>query len=79
MSELRTDYWACFQTFVAVNSIPDDKKAEVFLKNHPLVLFKMLSNLAFQLFSPKYVNVEEARLEVTASIFHSALFSKHFK
>eukprot|EP00731_Ephydatia_muelleri_P019387 Em0012g212a len=36
-SELWTDYWARFQTFVAAHSIPDDKKAQVFLTNQSLV------------------------------------------
>ena len=35
-SELWTDYWARFQTFVAAHSIPDDKKAQVFLTNQSL-------------------------------------------
>ena len=55
-SELWTDYWARFQTFVAAHSIPDDKKAQVFLTNQSLVTFKTLSNLASQLTPPKDVN-----------------------
>ena len=55
-SELWTDYWARFQTFVAAHSIPDDKKAQVFLTNQSLVTFKTLSNLASQLSPPKDVN-----------------------
>ena len=35
-SELWTDYWARFQTFVAAHSIPDDKKAQIFLTNQSL-------------------------------------------
>ena len=55
-SELWTDYWARFQTFVAAHSIPNDKKAQVFLTNQSLVTFKTLSNLASQLTPPKDVN-----------------------
>ena len=55
-SGLWTYYWARFQTFVATHSIPDDKKAQVFLTNQSLVTFITLSNLASQLTPPKDVN-----------------------
>ena len=55
-SELWTDYWKRFQTFVVANSIPERKQAHVFLTNQSLVTYKLLSNLAAQQSSPKDVN-----------------------
>ena len=47
-SELWTDYLARFRTFVTVNSIPDNKQAQIFLTNQSNSVYKMLSNLAAQ-------------------------------
>lgn len=41
-------YWARFQTFVGANSIPIEKRAQVFLTNQPHIIYKLLSNLASQ-------------------------------
>ena len=38
-SELWSDYWARFQTFVNANSIPVDKVAQVFLTNQTKVTY----------------------------------------
>ena len=38
-SELWSDYWARFQTFVKANSIPVDKVAQVFLTNQTKVTY----------------------------------------
>lgn len=47
-SELWTDYWARFQTFVAANAIPGNRVAQIFLTNPTKVTFKLLSNIASQ-------------------------------
>eukprot|EP00731_Ephydatia_muelleri_P020772 Em0013g499a len=56
MSELWSDYWARFQTFVNANSIPADKVAQVFLTNQTKVTYKLLSNMAVQQLPPKTIN-----------------------
>ena len=55
-TELWTDYWARFQTFVGANSVPVGKQAQVFLTNQSRVNYKLLSNLASQQSSPKDIN-----------------------
>ncbi len=45
-SELWANYWARFCIFAGANSVPDDKKAQVFLTNQSVTTFKLLSNLA---------------------------------
>ena len=55
-SELWSDYWARFQTFVNANSIPADKVAQVFLTNQTKVTYKLLSNMAVQQLPPKTIN-----------------------
>eukprot|EP00731_Ephydatia_muelleri_P033139 Em0025g95a len=55
-SELWSDYWARFQTFVNANSIPADKVAQVFLTNQTTVTYKLLSNMAVQQLPPKTIN-----------------------
>eukprot|EP00731_Ephydatia_muelleri_P014558 Em0008g278a len=54
-SELWSDYWARFQTFVKANSIPADKVAQVFLTNQTKVTYKLLSNMAVQQLPPKTI------------------------
>ena len=55
-AKLWSDYWARFQTFVGANSIPADKRAQVFLTNQSQVNFKLLSNLASQQTPSKGIN-----------------------
>ena len=55
-SELWSDYWARFLTFLGANSVPDDKAAQIFLTNQSKVTYKLLSNLALQQSPPKDVN-----------------------
>ena len=55
-TELWTDYWARFVTFTEANSVPEDKKAHVFLTNQSPVVYKLLANLAGQQTPPKTVN-----------------------
>ena len=47
-SELWTDYWAWFNTFVEAHSVPREKRASVFLTNQTPVTYKLLTNLAGQ-------------------------------
>ena len=47
-TELFQDYWSRFCTFVAANSIPDERKAQLFLTSQSPALYKQLSNLAAQ-------------------------------
>ena len=55
-TELWTDYWARFQTFIGANSVPVGKLAQVFLTNQSRVNYKLLSNLASQQSQPKDIN-----------------------
>ena len=55
-SELWTDYWARFLTFLGANSVPDDKAAQIFLTNQSKVMYKLLGNLVSQQSPPKDVN-----------------------
>ena len=55
-SELWTDYWARFNTFLEANSVLEEKKAHVFLTNQTTVTYKLLTNLAVQQSPPKNVN-----------------------
>eukprot|EP00731_Ephydatia_muelleri_P005288 Em0002g1464a len=55
-AELWTDYWARFQTFLGANSVPVEKRAQVFLTNQSRVTYKLLSNLASQQNPPDSVN-----------------------
>ena len=50
-SELWKDYWAIFDTFAGANSIPNGKKAQVFLTNN-----KLLDTLMLQQAISKNVN-----------------------
>jgi hypothetical protein len=55
-SELWTDYYARFLTFIGANAVPDDRKAQVFLTNQSPMIYKLLVNLAKQQTPPKDVN-----------------------
>ena len=55
-TELWQDYWSRFCTFVAANSIPDERKAQVFLTSQSPALYKQLSNLAAQKTPQKDIN-----------------------
>ena len=55
-TELWTDYWARFQTFIGANSVPVEKQAQVFLTNQSRVNYKLLSNLASQQSPSKDIN-----------------------
>ena len=55
-SELWSDYWARFLTFIGANSVPDDRAAQIFLTNQSKVTYKLLGNLASQQTPPKDVN-----------------------
>ena len=54
--ELWTDYSACFQTFLGANSVPAEKRAQVFLTNQSRENYKILSNLASQQSPAKGIN-----------------------
>ena len=55
-TELWQDYWSRFCTFVAANSIPDERQAQVFLTSQSPALYKQLSNLAAQKTPKKDIN-----------------------
>ena len=55
-SELWTDYWARFCTFTGAHSVPEERKAQVFLTNQTPTVYKLLANLASQKTPPKDVN-----------------------
>eukprot|EP00731_Ephydatia_muelleri_P010105 Em0005g691a len=54
--ELWTDYSARFHTFLGANSVPAEKRAQVFLTNHSREIYKLLSNLASQQSPVKGIN-----------------------
>ena len=47
-TELWMDYWERFKTFTEANSVPEEKKAYIFLTYQTLVTYKLLTNLASQ-------------------------------
>ena len=47
-TELWEDYWSRFGTFASAHSVPEGKKAQVFLTNQASTIYKMLSNLVGQ-------------------------------
>ena len=55
-SEIWTDYYAGFTTFLAAHSIPTEKRPQVFLTNQTSTVYKLLSNLADQAEPPKNIN-----------------------
>ena len=52
-TELWMDYYAQFCTFVGAHSIPDKKKAQVFLMNQSSTVYKLLAILVAQQTPPK--------------------------
>ena len=54
--ELWTDYSARFHTFLGANSVPAEKRAQVFLTNQSREIYKLLSNLASQQSPVKGIN-----------------------
>lgn len=75
-SELWADYWARFCTFAGANSVPDDKKAQVFLTNQSAATYKMLSNLAAQQTPTKDIN--QLTMEEIVSFMKSQFDPKRF-
>ena len=75
-TELWTDNWARFNTFTEANSIPEEKKAYVFLTNQTPVTYKLLSNLASQQTPPKDVN--ELNVENIAEFMMDQFHPKRF-
>ena len=55
-SELWTDYYARFKTFLGAHSIPPEKRPQVFLTNQTATVYKLLSNLAAQAQPTKNIN-----------------------
>ena len=55
-TELWSDYWPRFVTFLESNSCPVEKAASVFLNSQTPVSYKLLSNLAAQQSHPVEVN-----------------------
>ena len=55
-SELWSDYWSRFCTFVVANAVPEQRQAQVFLTNQTAAVYKQLANLATQQTPPKDIN-----------------------
>ena len=55
-SELWTDYYARFCTFIGAHAVQDRRKAQVFLTNQSATIYKLLANLAKQQSPPKDIN-----------------------
>ena len=55
-SELWPDYWSRFCTFVVVNAVSEQRKAQVFLTNQTAAVYKQLANLAAQQTPSKNIN-----------------------
>ena len=51
MSELWTDYWSRFQTFLEAHAVPESRQAKVILTNQSAVSYKLIDNMARQ-FTP---------------------------
>ena len=68
-SDLWTDYYARFNTFVEAHSVQENKRSHIFLTNQSPVTFKLLDNLAKQKSPPMDINsltikaIEEFMLE----------------
>ena len=56
ISELWTDYYAHFCTFVGAHAVQDRWQAQVFLTNQFATIYKLLANLAKQQSPPKDIN-----------------------
>ena len=56
MSELWTDYWSRFQTFLEAHAVPESRQAKVFLSNQSAVSYKLIDNMARQLTLPQDIN-----------------------
>ena len=56
IGELWKDYWSRFQTHCQAHSIPDGKRASIFLTSQGPSTYKMLSNLAAQQTPPVDIN-----------------------
>ena len=56
MSELWTDYWSRFQTFLEAHAVPESRQAKVFLTNQSAVSYKLIDNMARQLTPPQDIN-----------------------
>lgn len=55
-SELWSDYWERFLTYAGAHSVPENKRAQVFLTNQTSVTYKLLSSYATQLSPSKAIN-----------------------
>merc|ERR1712121_167080 len=55
-TELWTDYWSRFCTFLVANAVPNQRKAQVFLTNQNVTIYRQLSTLANQMAPPKDIN-----------------------
>jgi len=55
-TELWPDYWSRFCTFTMANSVPEQRKAQVFLTNQTAAVYKQLANVASQQSPPKDIN-----------------------
>ena len=55
-NELWSDYYTRFLTFLGANSIPEGRRAQIFLTNQSPVVYKLLTNLAKQQTPSKEVN-----------------------
>ena len=56
LSELWTDYWSRFQTFLEAHAVPKSRQAKVFLTNQSSVSYKLIDNMAKQLTPPRDIN-----------------------
>ena len=75
-SELWTDYWSRFKTFVEAHSVPESRQAKVFLTNQSPVHYKLLDNMAKQLAPPKEIN--SLTLEEVAEFMKEQFHPKRF-
>ena len=70
-TELWKDYLLRFETFVNANSVPDEKKALVFLTNQTSGTYKLITNYALQQDIPTtansmiYEDIEETDMETS--------------
>lgn len=76
ISELWTDYWSRFQTFLEAHAVPESRHVKVFLTNQSSVNYKLIDNMAKQLTPPR--NINSLTLEEVAEFMKEQFHPKRF-
>ena len=76
MSELWKDYWAQFQIRIEADSIPTELEPKVLLTVQSKATFKLISNLAAQMATPK--EIENLKIEEIVAFMDEQYDSRKF-